>query len=80
MNSKVKIVSTVEAIKAFKRAGWTIDRVRGSHTFMIKDEREVNIPKRKAISYGTMKMILRDAGYTPDEFNKFLKGEKPDEQ
>ena len=34
--AKQPVVSGAEAVKAFQRAGWRIDRQRGSHVVLLK--------------------------------------------
>lgn len=61
-------VSSRDAISALLALGFEIDRTRGSHTYLVKGEREVNIPKRDTIPVGLMKCVLRDADIQPQEF------------
>jgi predicted RNA binding protein YcfA (HicA-like mRNA interferase family) len=35
--ARLPVVSGVEAVKVFEKAGWTIDRQRGSHVILVKD-------------------------------------------
>jgi len=36
MTPSIKLCSGTEAVKKFKRAGWRIDRQKGSHMMMVK--------------------------------------------
>lgn len=54
-----------ELIKIFKKHGWALDRISGSHHIMIKEgERSIPLPVHgnKDIPKGLVKTILKQAG------------------
>jgi predicted RNA binding protein YcfA (HicA-like mRNA interferase family) len=55
-----------DKVKQLKKAGWTIDRIEGSHYVMAKDGRTVSIPvhANKDLKKGTENRINKDAGLT----------------
>ena len=62
-------------IKALQRAGFTIDRQKGSHVTLIRDEprARVTVPNhRKDLKRGTLRAIIRQAGLSVDEFIALL--------
>ena len=73
---RLPIVSGAEAVKAFQRLGFTVDRQRGSHVVMkqatTKGERGCVIPMHKEIATGTLRSALKMAGVSPEEFTKVL--------
>ena len=73
---KPPIVSGTEAVKAFQRLGFFVDRQRGSHVVLKKvtpqGERGCVIPMHREIALGTLRSALKMAGVTPEEFTEAL--------
>ena len=71
---KLPVISGVEAVKAFGRAGWSVDRQRGSHVVMLKPGHiaSLSIPQHKELAPGTLRSLIRAAGLTVEEFVSFL--------
>jgi predicted RNA binding protein YcfA (HicA-like mRNA interferase family) len=63
-------ISGKEAVKAFQKAGWQSVGQVGSHVVMIKQSCRVNlsIPQHKELSIGTLRVLIRNAGLTVEEF------------
>jgi predicted RNA binding protein YcfA (HicA-like mRNA interferase family) len=64
-----------ELIRALERAGFRIDRVRGSHVFLKHpDARATAVPlhSRETIGPGLLRAILRDVEMTPSQFIDLL--------
>ena len=64
-----------ECIKALEKAGYYVDRQKGSHVTMIRDDPagRVTVPDhRKDLKRGTLRAIIRQAGLTVDEFVELL--------
>lgn len=62
-----------ELIKKFEKAGFVIDRQKGSHVVLydLKRERRLTIPLHvKDLPKGTLLSIIRQAGITREEFLK----------
>jgi predicted RNA binding protein YcfA (HicA-like mRNA interferase family) len=73
--TKLPVVTGRECIAAFLRAGFVIDRQKGSHATLMRDEPfgRVTIPDgRKELKRGTLRGILRDADMSVDEFVELL--------
>ena len=53
-----------ELIKLLKKNGWTVDRIKGSHHILIRDDLTVIVPVHgnRDIPKGTMESILKQAG------------------
>jgi len=53
-----------ELIKLLKKKGWTLDRIKGSHHIMIKEDLTVVVPVHgnREIPKGTLESILKHAG------------------
>ena len=73
---KLPIVSGTEAVKAFQRLGFFVDRQRGSHVVLKKNvpegQRGCVIPMHREIALGTLRSALKMAGVSPEEFNEAL--------
>jgi len=59
-------------IRVFKKAGWILDRIEGSHHILVKEGAEeilvVPVHGDKPIKVGLLKGLLKDAGLTNKEF------------
>jgi predicted RNA binding protein YcfA (HicA-like mRNA interferase family) len=69
--TELPVVTGRECIRALQRAGFVIDRQKGSHATLIRDDpyARVTIPNhRKGLKPGTLRRIIREAGLSVDEF------------
>jgi len=68
--AKLPVVSGAEAVKAFERAGWRVDRHRGSHVVMLKTSHiaSLSVPQHRELAPGTLRSLIRAAGMTVEEF------------
>lgn len=73
--SKLSPASARVVLKVLQQAGFQIDRQQGSHITLIRTDPpgRVTIPNHKAIKVGMLRRILRDAGFTVEQFNEALK-------
>jgi predicted RNA binding protein YcfA (HicA-like mRNA interferase family) len=67
---KLPVVSGAQALRAFERAGWRVDRQRGSHVIMLKPGHiaSLSIPQHRELAPGTLRSLIRAAGLTVEEF------------
>jgi predicted RNA binding protein YcfA (HicA-like mRNA interferase family) len=66
-----------ELIAILQRAGWVVSRQDGSHTILKRTDgtgRIVVPVHSKDVTPGTMRNIIRAAGFTVEAFNEFRKG------
>ena len=72
--SKLPIISGMEAIKAFSRAGWIPHRQVGSHVVLRKEGSKVtlSVPKHRELKPGLLRDLIKAAGLTVEEFEKLL--------
>jgi predicted RNA binding protein YcfA (HicA-like mRNA interferase family) len=68
---KLPGVNHLDAIRAFERAGFRILR-QGRHVTMSDGKRKLVIPRHNPVNAITMGGIVRDAGFTIEEFRKLL--------
>jgi predicted RNA binding protein YcfA (HicA-like mRNA interferase family) len=67
---KQPVVSGAEAVKAFQRAGWRVDRQRGSHVVLLKlgHIASLSVPQHRELAPGTLRALIRAAGLSVEEF------------
>ena len=72
--SKLPIISGLECVKALEKIGFVIDRQRGSHIIMVREEPRttISVPDHKELDRGTLRGIIRQAGLSVDEFIELL--------
>ncbi|MBT9171053.1 MAG: hypothetical protein DDT18_01415 [Actinobacteria bacterium] len=73
------VVTGRKVVSALKKAGFAIERRRGSHVFMKhSDGRATVVPihQGETIGPGLLSKILRDTELEKEEFMKLLKGKK----
>ena len=73
---KLPVISGKEALKALERAGFVVVRQRGSHVRIKKVTSEsvinITIPLHETLDRGTLKVILRNACLTAEDFVDLL--------
>ncbi|MFW6163041.1 MAG: type II toxin-antitoxin system HicA family toxin [Planctomycetota bacterium] len=71
---KLPVVSGAKAVRAFEKAGWRVDRQRGSHVILLKSGHiaSLSVPQHKELAPGTLRALIRGAGLTVDEFRALL--------
>jgi predicted RNA binding protein YcfA (HicA-like mRNA interferase family) len=68
--AKLPVVSGAHAVKAFQRAGWNVDRQKGSHVVLLKPGHiaSLSVPQHPELAPGTLRALIRAAGMSVDEF------------
>lgn len=71
---KLPVISGAECVKALEQIGFVVDRQRGSHIILVREEPRttVSIPDHKELDRGTLRAIVRQIGLTVDEFADLL--------
>ncbi|MEX1204727.1 MAG: type II toxin-antitoxin system HicA family toxin [Dongiaceae bacterium] len=77
MTGRLPVVNAPRALRALKKAGFVVDRVVGSHYVLAQPDdpaRAVTVPYHgaKDLKPGTLRSIIRQAGFTVEEFVRFL--------
>jgi predicted RNA binding protein YcfA (HicA-like mRNA interferase family) len=76
MSERLPSLTPRQVLSALQRAGFVIHHTTGSHQFLkhpSKPALRVSVPyHRKDLKRGTLRSILRQAGFTPEEFSKLL--------
>ena len=72
-----KLYSARVILNALQRAGFSIISQKGSHIKLFKREEDKNyiviVPNHKEIAIGTFSSILKQAGMSRKELEKFIK-------
>ena len=68
--ARLPVLSGADAVKVVQKAGWTIDRQRGSHVILVKDGHlaTLSVPDHNELAKGTLRSLIRAAGITIDDF------------
>jgi predicted RNA binding protein YcfA (HicA-like mRNA interferase family) len=74
--TKLPVISGKQLCKILSKTGYLIDHQTGSHIILRNENpphRRLTIPNHKEIAKGTLRAIIRQAGFTLEEFNKIMK-------
>ena len=71
MSHRLRLCSGAEAVKKFKRAGWTVNRQVGSHVMLVNPDYPytLSVPQHKELGIGLLKSLMRQANLSVEEFN-----------
>jgi predicted RNA binding protein YcfA (HicA-like mRNA interferase family) len=71
---KLPRVTAREVESALRRSGFKFSHARGSHRSYIKENKRVIVPfhSNSIIPPGTLRNILRQAGFSPEDLEKLL--------
>jgi predicted RNA binding protein YcfA (HicA-like mRNA interferase family) len=74
MSKELPSIRPQELVRTLEKAGFARWRQRGSHVTMYRgaDKRSLTVPIHfaKTVPKGTLRTILRQAGITPEQFNR----------
>ncbi|MBD2361028.1 type II toxin-antitoxin system HicA family toxin [Anabaena minutissima FACHB-250] len=72
--SKLPVISGAECVKALEKIGFIVDRQRGSHIILVREDPRttISIPEHKELDRGTLRGIIRQVGLSVDEFVELL--------
>ena len=67
-------ISGKDCVKAMGKAGFYFKRQHGSHIILRRDDpySQIVIPDHKELDRGTLRSIIRQAGFTVEEFIKLV--------
>ena len=71
---RLPVISGSQAVKVFQRAGWHVDRQRGSHIMLFRSDppTTLSVPDHRELDRGTLRAILRQAGISPSRLMELL--------
>ncbi|MFQ5965323.1 MAG: type II toxin-antitoxin system HicA family toxin [Candidatus Scalinduaceae bacterium] len=73
---KLPVISGKEEIRAFEKAGWSIERRAKSRHIIMKKSRmktTLSIPEHKTLDRGLLRALIRDAYISTVEFSELLR-------
>jgi len=73
--AKLPVISGKQAVKAFEKAGWYVERrAKSRHTIMKKEgmKTTLSIPEHKVLDRGLLRALIRDAYMSVSEFSRML--------
>lgn len=67
-------ISGAKVVRVFERAGWHVDRQRGSHVVLLKPghRASLSVPQHREVAIGTLRSLIRAAEMTVDDFKGCL--------
>ena len=72
--TKLPALKPREVIRVLEKAGFSFIRQKGSHRIYVKENIGVTIPfHNRDLKRGTLRHIIKQAGFTTEEFLKLLK-------
>jgi predicted RNA binding protein YcfA (HicA-like mRNA interferase family) len=68
------VVSGADAVGAFQRAGWRVDRPRGSRVVLLRPGSIASrsVPQHPELAPGTLRALIRAAAMSVEEFTALL--------
>jgi predicted RNA binding protein YcfA (HicA-like mRNA interferase family) len=76
MSGRLHSVKAGDVIRALQRAGFVVSRTSGSHCRLVRfsdPRRQVTVPMHRGdLKLGTLRAVIRQAGFTVEEFNALL--------
>ena len=72
--SRLPVISGSVCIKVLAKIGFVIDRQRGSHLILVREDPRITIcvPDHPELDRGTLRAIIRQVGLSVDEFVDLL--------
>jgi predicted RNA binding protein YcfA (HicA-like mRNA interferase family) len=61
-------------VRALAKVGFQLDRQQGSHMILFRAEppTTLSVPDHRELDRGTLRALLRQAGISPEEFQRLL--------
>ena len=72
--SKLPVLSGRELVRILTRAGFQLDRQKGSHMTLFREHppATLSVPDHSELDRGTLRALLRQAGISPEELTHLL--------
>ncbi len=71
--SRLPMISGDQFVKAMRKAGYELDRTKGSHMILLHPSRQrLSVPWHRELGRGILRRIIEEAGLTRDEFLALL--------
>lgn len=72
--SKLPVVSGRDVVTALAKVGFRLDRQRGSHMMLVRDNppTTLSVPDHRELDRGLLRGLLRQASISPEDFARLL--------
>jgi predicted RNA binding protein YcfA (HicA-like mRNA interferase family) len=72
--SRLPVISGAVCIKVLGKIGFIIDRQRGSHVILVREDPRMTVcvPDHQELDRGTLRAIIRQVGLSVNEFVDLL--------
>jgi predicted RNA binding protein YcfA (HicA-like mRNA interferase family) len=72
--SKLPVISGAECVQALEKIGFVINRQKGSHIILVREEPRttISVPDHNELDRGTLRAIVRQVSLSVDEFIELL--------
>lgn len=70
--SKLPLLSWRDVVKVLSKAGFKVNRTKGSHIILVKNSVIIPVPRHDEIKRGLLIEIISEAGMTKEEFLMLL--------
>jgi len=72
--SKLPVVSGRDVVTALAKVGFRLDRQRGSHMMLVRDDppTTLSVPDHRELDRGLLRGLLRQASISPEDFARLL--------
>ena len=70
--TRPRLCSGAEAVRKFQKAGWIIDRQKGSHVMMVKEgyPYTLSVPQHRELGIGLIRKLIQQAAISIEQFNE----------
>ncbi|EQB65356.1 MAG: hypothetical protein AMDU2_EPLC00011G0042 [Thermoplasmatales archaeon E-plasma] len=66
------VISGKDVVKILCKNGFIVRRQTGSHIIIKREKKQVVVPNHDEIDRGTLRSIIKQSGFTVDEFMELL--------
>ena len=71
--SRLPVCSGQDAVRAFRTVGYEVDHQTGSHIILRHPQgRRLTVPNHRELAKGTLRVLIREAGLSKEEFETLL--------
>ena len=67
--ARLPVISGDDFVRAMRKIGYQWDHTEGSHMILLHPSKgRLSVPRHKELGRGLLRILIRDAGLTRDEF------------
>ena len=66
---RLPVISGDRLVRLMGSIGYVLDHTQGSHMILLRpDGRRLSVPRHQELGHGLLRVLIRDAGLTREEF------------